>query len=1268
MTDKLAKIGPYRLIKPLGQGGMGVVYKAYEPVEDRYVALKTIRISGETELDSLRREIRAMARLEHPGIVRILDEGVHEDKPWYAMELLEGMTIREYLLSGSNKADENFKSNQSTDNTISHNGVTPSRWWTIASMNEGKEEPSQQIDSGDDTVKMAAQGKDRMMVSPKVKQRLPLDDIISIAASLCSPLMYLHGEGMVHRDLKPENIFITPERVPVLVDFGLISQFTGEVSRDTIHNVYGSIGTANYMSPEQIRGELVDARSDLYSLGCIMYELLVGHPPFIGVTIQQIVQAHLHQMPQSPKKFREEIPLQLDQIVMKLLEKDARQRFGYADTVASFLTALLPADHKPAIETTSRTYLYRSPFVGQETNLAKLFDAIQQLTLQKGSFFLISGESGVGKTRLMIECANRVSNREMKILAGACSEDSSLPLEGLLVPLQGMADRCREHGQEETERLFGKRGPVLSQYESSLAMLPGQKDFPHPEELPAQAAMVRLFSYLFESIASLAEVVPVLLFIDDLQWADELVLGFLKHVLRRQNLQEIPLCIVGTCRSGIMNQDIADLLAEKPVEQLNVSRLSLDSLGEVVREMLALSEAVPQFIHFLYNRSEGNPFIVAEYLRAAVEQEMLWRDKQGQWQILTEREEEQGIAEQFESLPLPGSVQQTLQSRLSGLSRRALDFVQASAVIGRSVHTSLLETMIGFDHESLLDISDEMIKRHILEKSKNNMFRFVHAQLREVAIAELEPDHLKKLHRSAAESIEDVFSDELETYFPALGSHWEAAGESTNAKDYYLRAGGNAALKYANADAEKHYRAYRKLCKPETEEYVKITYKLASILTVMGRWSEGNDLYNDGLARAQELNNELLIAEGKEFIGKMYKNRGLFKKGLPFFQESLAIFSDHESHFHISSIQGDLGDINVQLGKHQQAMECYRKKIIHAQKINNKNAEHWGVLSIAMLYDDLGDYEKALELYEKARLFFEKIDDKAGLSCTIGNMGLIFSAQGDHQKALECHQKDLHISESIGYLRAISFAYGNCANSLTNLYKHEQAIEYFQKQLSLAEKMGDKQTKSLALGNMGITLKNLGNFEKALECYNQSLAINEKTGYRNSASITQINLGQLAFEQEKYKEAIALFDRSLAIARDLKSKLVILHALIGKAETLFAIKAYDEAKLCNDEGLMLAEEMGISSQIFLGTLLKMKIDHTLGSINGPEQLKTMLAKSTSREEQARLWYELWLLEKTKYNRQHALELYQDLQIETNLYDHKQKFDELSQSFEDEDYV
>jgi len=453
-----AFFGPYVVEGMIGSGAMGIVYRARHSATQQVLALKTLRTRAPGVLAAFRREIHILAGLRHPNISRILDQGVTQGTPWFTMELVDGTSMRSRLRArpaGSQLAGPDHRQ----------------ALRTIA----------------DDSDTFAATAP--LPATDPAAIRLSASELVRLAIPICQGLAFLHGRGVVHRDLKPENILIRKDGTPVLVDFGLVFPFGG-VGRDTLDLADAGSGTFAYMAPEQRRERFVDARADLFSLGCILYESLTGVLPFGLAGVHELASD-----PEPPSTRAPGTPQALDGLVMRLLARSPHDRMGYADDVVHILQSLGGRDVPPSTETRT-TYLYRSQFVGRRKTYARLSQALAAATDQRGAKVFVTAASGAGKTRLVIEAAALASEKGMTVITGEClhvgtggDRALSAPLHPIRRLLTAVADFCRAAGRDTANRLLAGRARLLAPYERSLADLAEQMGEPEPLALPSSSTI-----------------------------------------------------------------------------------------------------------------------------------------------------------------------------------------------------------------------------------------------------------------------------------------------------------------------------------------------------------------------------------------------------------------------------------------------------------------------------------------------------------------------------------------------------------------------------------------------------------------------------------------------------------------------------------------------------------------------------------------------------------------------------------------------------------
>jgi serine/threonine protein kinase/tetratricopeptide (TPR) repeat protein len=779
-----ASFGPFLVRGVVGRGGMGVVYRAEHRDTGEAVAVKSVSLARRTSLAGIRSEIGALGRLAHPGIVSIRGHGIEAGVPWYAMELLEGGTLSTFIR-------DLWPARSAVDATTTT--VSPSA--PFVPLGVASFAAANRVGFGPKPA--AAAGR--------------LTEVARVFRQIAEALAYLHGRGVVHRDIKPSNVFVREDGTPVLVDFGLIWRARGSVGREALELGGRLVGTFAYLSPEQINREAIDGRTDLYALGCVLYETVTGVVPFAGPGGDHIMRQHLTELPTPPSQLVRGLDERFDRLILSLLAKKRRERIGHAEDVVRILTSIIGGPAPVVAET--QAYLYRPELAGRDDILGEIESGLDRLARKEGSFVCFAGESGIGKTFLAGEASKRAIMRNLRVIGGECVplapqtgsativEHRGLPLQPFRPLLDAVADYCREHGAARTERVLGARAKVIAEQVPEFAELPGVSAHAAPPDLPPDEAHRRLIDDLRETLAVFAsEDRPLLIVLDDLQWADELSLRLLL-AMPREWLRDNGVMILGTYRSDEVGPDLCALIASPGIRALPIERMNAKFVGQIACDMLGV-QAVPQtVIDFLWEHSEGVPFFVAEYLRTAVSEGLLLREG-GQWILrggaISEAE--------LRALPLPRSIHDMMMRRLTGLGEELRSLAEVASVLGREIDLErdleILTSVAELSDSTTTERARELVRQQIFEAPEVGRYRFVHDKLREMAYGALPPARREGLHRAIARLRERQLLDhKAPVPYGELGHHFMQGQLWDKAIDYLEKAGDQAAARFANREA-----------------------------------------------------------------------------------------------------------------------------------------------------------------------------------------------------------------------------------------------------------------------------------------------------------------------------------------------------------------------------------------------------------------------------------------------------------------------------------
>ncbi len=720
----------YDIRSELGRGGMGVVYRAFDPLLNREVAIKTIPptlLSPETE-QRFQREAQLVAQMDHPGVVPIFDFGKHEGSLFFVMPIVEGTNLRSFQREGA----------------------------------------------------------------------LTLGEVIDIGIQVAEALAYSHSRGVIHRDIKPENIMVVRQdgtRIRVRVmDFGLARG----AAESRITKTGTIAGTLSYMSPEQVVAGVVDNRSDIYSLGTVLYECLTGEPPFSG-ELQSILYRIVHEIPQPPRVMGADINEDLEAAIMSCIAKDGGKRPQRASEVADSLRRcqgrLHDSDLGKSVVMTRTLMLPRvalSPFIGREKELAELQKRLNAAVSGECQFVVVSGEPGVGKTRLLDEIENLAKARKLLVLHGrSIEQDGAFPYQGFCEAIQEYFRHKDTSGSPEDMIELSDVAPdlvslfpMLTEISEIRASATGDSKLAQIGGSQGPENRTQVFELLARTLTRLAGGKPLILFLEDLH-AAEISIEALQYIVRR--LGPTPTLIVGTYRSSEVDS------RSHPLHRMLDSfrgdrRFSAIALGPFspaehrlfLETLIGGPKLADGLVEKLYEGTEGNPFFTKELVRSLLESGGISKDETGAWSL--------GAATDLSAGDLPATIQQAVEKRIERLPEELREILSIASVIGKAFDFRDLEALAGT--QDVEEAIDRLVEEGLLEEereSRGDRLNFASAVVRDVLYSAISRRKRRSMHRKYAEEVEKRHSGRLERVYPQLVHHFSQGDVPDKTVEYGLR-------------------------------------------------------------------------------------------------------------------------------------------------------------------------------------------------------------------------------------------------------------------------------------------------------------------------------------------------------------------------------------------------------------------------------------------------------------------------------------------------
>ncbi|UKS28885.1 AAA family ATPase [Paenibacillus sp. HWE-109] len=813
----------YDLIRQIYQGDRTVLFRAIHKVTLEKVIIKTLRSDFPIPADiaRLKREFEIGSMLDIPGIVKPLALPKHQNGVALILEDFDGETLSAYF--------------------------------------------------------------------PVFRQSL--QTFLTSAIQLVKIVGDIHQRYVIHKDIKPSNIIINPEKqIMKLADFS-ISSFTRE--RQEMLDPLMLEGTLSYMSPEQTgrMNRIIDYRTDYYSLGVTFYEMLTGRLPFQTEDPVELIHSHFAVTPIPPDHIRMDIPKPLSDIVMKLLAKNAEERYQSAYGIIQDLEHCLMIVNSPderqifEIGLYDMTDMFQIPqgLYGRAKEIEKLLHVYGRAVHGSLEAVWVTGDSGYGKSFLIAETMKTIMKENGWFLPGRFEPNKQhVSYHALAKALRQLVRQLLTEKDEQIAeyrgkllRALGSSGKVLIDLIPELLVLIGEQ--PSVKQLPPQETQNRLHFLLQQFLFTFCvKDRPIVLFLDDLQWADAASLQFIELLLNDSQMRHF--LFIGSYRSeseNLLSTTHVQLLDKLPVrlvsERISLQPLEIGAIELLIAESLKTEQQqVAELAQLILQKTGGNPFFVKQFLTALYEQNLLtfsYEDNRWIWDI-----------KEIQKLRITDNLMFLLAEKLLRMPARTQHLLRLAACLGASFDLEALGIIAMTGFTEVLQVLEISIQTGLIipvgtdykfyHDSQGNSaaqdirFMFVHDSIQEAVYGSIEQSELPDMHLMIANKLLELLQEEeIEQRLFDIVNHMNLGSGLLKERqaliqllEFNLRAGRKAKSSNAYRSALQYYnKSLALLTLVEGKELAELSFSI--------RLEKSEVLYLNGQADEAEASYELLLSD-----------------------------------------------------------------------------------------------------------------------------------------------------------------------------------------------------------------------------------------------------------------------------------------------------------------------------------------------------------------------------------------------------------------------
>jgi len=1054
--------GRYAVLKKLGEGGKGVVYKARDTVLNRIVAIKVLKttVAGEESYSRFMREAQSVGKLNHPNVVSIHDIGKEDDKQFFVLEFVDGMSLRE--LMGTYPEG---KCDTQTALRIGMDVCGALQYAHAQGILHRDIKPENVMLTREDTAKLMDFGLAKMLGQPSLTQ----EGIIVGTVAYVAPEIAL-GRGA---DARSD-----------LYSFGavLYETATGKppfVGEDAVKVIFSHIHDVP-ASPSRLNAKVPQALSD-----CIM-RLLEKEP-----------------------EKRYQTAADLLKVLRDIAEGFLREAYG-----PSAKAVVVPAP-RPIAEREIQ-------LIDRTDEMVALREAVDKAIRGEGGLVFLHGEPGIGKTRLTRELGAYARLRGMQVVYGRCPAlfrmDGVPPYVLWSEVIRNYLEDCNP---EQLYRVVGYYPGEVCKLVPDLANR--LRSVPPSVPISPEHERDRLFEAVSQFVTNISRESPLLVVLDDLQWTDQSSL-LLMHYLAR-GAYRVPMFILGAYRDTdiderhVLTSVLTELNRERLLKSVLLERMSFDDVSEMIKRIFEQDDVPREFCELVYDKTRGNPFFVEEVIKSLKEEKVIYR-RENQWKVKEVSKIEFPTTVKSVVKARIGRLDDECQNVLTLASFVGNDF-SFEALCGvtglaedkvldlmeRILKTRLVKERVirGQDVYSFADI----IVRDVAHEEVSHLR---HKKLHGTVGCALEKVYEKKI---------DEHLGELALHFLEFGDEDKALGYFLKAGDRAAKIyANNEAVSYL-----QHALTILEKKEGELREKARVLEKLGDIKTIVGEYDLCMKHWNEALLLWKQLGEKEKVAElHRRMAVVLWRDIGNTEQAHENFEKALRILESAPENVELAALYAARASMAYFTEDVTKARSWAEKALELAKKLSAFEVMASSYVDLGLVFGSTGERKKSIESMERA-LRIALDNGYLGIAGRAYNNLAVFLPAEENERILECLEKGLELAKKAGLIEGISWFGSQLAWAYVTMGNSDKALASAEESDALNRKIGNLFNLSVSTLVLGALYHILGEWSKSEQYLKESLSISQKIKNTQSISNSYGLLGFCYYDRGEYATAKEFFDR-----------------------------------------------------------------------------------------------------------------------------------------------